>query len=82
MGPYVGEPTENVQDMLCSGICGQRPRRRVYFHPDVSQETTIFRAARVQSQRSYNLIVDETVIGELDLQSFSKTVSMILIGNF
>ncbi|HNU23627.1 MAG TPA: GAF domain-containing protein [Mesotoga sp.] len=71
LGPYVGEPTEHVRIGFGSGICGQAAETKsVFLIPDVSQETNYLScSARTKSEIVLPLIVDERVIGELDIDS-------------
>lgn len=72
LGPFVGEPTEHVRIPFGAGICGQAAERKTFFVvPDVTKEHNYLAcSAQTKSEIVIPLMKGETLIGELDIDSY------------
>jgi L-methionine (R)-S-oxide reductase len=71
LGPYVGEPTTHVRIPFGKGICGQAAEtKKTFIVQDVSKETNYLSCnPHVKSEIVIPIFKDETIIGELDIDS-------------
>jgi L-methionine (R)-S-oxide reductase len=71
LGAYVGEPTEHVRIPFGKGICGQAAEtRKTLIVQDVSKETNYLSCnPHVKSEIVVPIFKDETIVGELDIDS-------------
>lgn len=73
LGPFEGEPTEHDIIKFGSGICGQAAEKEeTFIVQDVSKETNYLSCSiNVKSEIVVPIIKDDTVVGELDIDSHS-----------
>jgi len=71
LGPYVGEPTEHMKIPFGKGICGQAAEtKKTFIVQDVSKQTNYLSCnPNVKSEIVIPIFKDETIIGELDIDS-------------
>lgn len=74
LGPYVGEETDHTRIPFGKGICGQAAdTRETYVIQDVSQEDNYLACSvEVKAEIVVPLMKDDTLIGELDIDSHTK----------
>ena len=75
LGPFAGKSTEHVQIPVGKGICGQvAQRKETMIVQDVSKEENyLFCSIDVRSEIVVPLLKDGNFIGELDIDSHSKS---------
>ncbi len=75
LGPFMGEPTEHVKISFGEGICGQAAEREeTVVVQNVSEETNYLSCSpQVQSEIVIPLFKDGTVVGELDIDSHTRS---------
>ena len=71
LGPYVGEPTEDVRIPFGCGVCGRAAERKETFVvQDVSQETNYLScSSKVKSEIVAPIFKGGEIVGELDIDS-------------
>lgn len=71
LGPFAGEPTEHTNIPFGKGICGQAvDKKDTFIIQDVTKETNYLSCSpNVKSEIVVPIMKNETIIGELDIDS-------------
>ncbi|MFO7618803.1 MAG: GAF domain-containing protein [Thermoplasmata archaeon] len=71
LGPFVGDPTEHVNIQFGEGICGQSAEtKKIFVVQNVCEVTNYLSCSpKVQSEIVVPILKDETILGELDIDS-------------
>lgn len=71
LGPFAGEPTEHTNIPFGKGICGQAvDKKDTFIIQDITKETNYLSCSpNVKSEIVVPIMKNETIIGELDIDS-------------
>ena len=75
LGPFEGQTTEHVRIPFGKGICGQAAQQKKRFViQDVSRETNYLSCSEnVKAEIVVPIFCNDEIVGELDIDSYSKS---------